>query len=117
MQSEKAARVTIEYSTEFVHNLRELAKRYRHIKSDVQPVIAQLQGGQTLGDQVPGTAYTIYKVRVRNSDSQRGKRGGYRLLYYLRTTTKILLVTIYSKSDQSDISTQKIRKIVEAWKA
>ncbi len=117
MQSENQTRVTIEYSAEFVHNLRELAKRYRHIKSDVQPVIEQLHSGQILGDQVPGTPYTIYKVRVRNSDSQKGKRGGYRLLYYLRTPTKILLVTIYSKSDQSDISAGKIRKIVGEWKA
>ena len=35
-------------------------KKYRHIRSDVQPVIDQLQAGEVMGDQVPGTHYTLY---------------------------------------------------------
>jgi len=35
------------------------------------------------------------KVRLRNSDAQRGKSGGYRVIYYLKTKAKIILVTIY----------------------
>jgi hypothetical protein len=47
------------------------------------------------------------------SDAARGKRGGYRLLYYLQTPTEIILVTIYSKSEQSDISAEEIRRILK----
>jgi len=56
--------------------------------------------------------YTVFKVRVRNSDVQKGKSGGYRVIYYLKTETQILLVTMYSKSDRSDITTTKIREIL-----
>lgn len=37
----------------------------------------------------------------------------YRLLYYLQTPTEIILVTIYSKSEQSDISAEEIRRILK----
>jgi len=56
--------------------------------------------------------YTIFKVRIRNSDVSRGKSGGYRVIYYLRTATSVILVTIYSKTEQSDISAAKIKNIL-----
>ena len=103
----------IRFTPEFKRNWRALAKKYRHIRSDVQPIIDQLQAGDFAGNQVPGTSYTIYKLRVRNSDLRKGKRAGYRLIYYLQTQTQVILVTIYSKTEQSDISTAQIRHIVE----
>ena len=41
-----------------------------------------------------------------------GKSGGYRIIYYLRTSISIILVTIYSKTEQADISAAQIRRIV-----
>ena len=112
MPNEPAEPVQVEFTQEFKRNLRALAKKYRHIRSDVQPVIDQLQAGEVVGDQVPGTRYTIFKVRVRNSDIRKGKRSGYRLVYHLKTPTNVILVTIYSKLDQADISAEQIRRIL-----
>ncbi|MEA1864264.1 MAG: type II toxin-antitoxin system RelE/ParE family toxin [Euryarchaeota archaeon] len=112
LKSEPAESMRVEYTQEFKRNLRALAKKYRHIRSDVQPVIDQLQAGEVMGNQVPRTHYTIFKVRVRNSDIQKGKRSGYRLIYHLKTHKNIILVTIYSKLDQSDISAEQIRHIL-----
>ena len=112
MPSEPAGPVQVEYTPEFKRNLRALARKYRHIRSDVQPVIDQLRAGEVIGDQVPRTRYTIFKVRVRNSDIQKGKRSGYRLIYHLKTPTNIILVTIYSKLDQADVSAEQIRRIL-----
>ncbi len=112
MPSEAAEPVRVEYTPEFKRNLRALAKKYRHIRSDVQPVIDQLRAGEVIGDQVPRTRYTIFKVRVRNSDIQKGKRSGYRLIYHLKTPTNVILVTIYSKLDQADVSAEQIRRIL-----
>jgi mRNA-degrading endonuclease RelE of RelBE toxin-antitoxin system len=112
MPSESSPRVDIRFTPEFKRNLRALAKRYRSIRSDLDPILAQLQAGQLPGDQVTGTGFPIYKARVRNSDAQRGKSGGYRLIYYLQTQTSIILVTLYSKSEQSDISASEVRRIV-----
>ncbi len=112
MPSELADVVHVEFSLVFKRNLRTLAKRYRRVRSDVQPVIAQLQNGEVVGDQVPRTGYTIFKVRVKNSDLRKGKRAGYRVIYYLKTPSRIILITIYAKSDRSDVSSDQIRRIV-----
>ncbi len=40
-------------------------------------------------------------------------RSGYRLIYWLRTPKDVILVTIYSKLDQGDISAKEIRRIIK----
>ena len=88
MPNEPAEPMQVEFTQEFKRNLRALARKYRHIRSDVQPMIDQLLAGEVIGDQVPGTRYTIFKVRVRNSDIQKGKRSGYRLVYHSTLETQ-----------------------------
>jgi len=105
--------IQIEFTPEFKRNLRALAKKYRQIRSDIQPVIDQLQAGEVPGDQITGTNQVVFKVRVKNSDIQKGKSSGYRMIYYLKTQTKIILVTIYSKLEQADITAKEIRKILK----
>ena len=111
MQTEPSS-LQVEVTTKFKRNLRILAKRYRSIRADIQPVIEQLQSGELPGDQIPGVGYQIFKVRVKNRDIRKGKSAGYRLIYYVKTLEKIILVTIYSKSDQADISQAEIQSIV-----
>ena len=113
MANEPPASVQVEFTPELKRNLRALAKKYRHVQSDVQPIIKRLQMGEFIGDQVPGTRYTVFKVRVQNTDIRKGKSSGYRLIYHLRTPRSVVLVTIYSKLDQSDISPTQIRRILE----
>jgi mRNA-degrading endonuclease RelE of RelBE toxin-antitoxin system len=61
---------------------------------------------------LPKTGYTVFKVRIKNSDIQRGKRSGYRMVYYLKTPETVLLITIYSKTEQDDVSAAQIRRII-----
>ena len=104
----------VEFTPEFKRNLRSLAKKYRRIRSDIQPVIEQIQHGDFLGDQIPKTGeHTLFKIRVKNSDIRKGKSAGYRIVYYVKSETKIILITIYSKTEQADISPAQIRRIVE----
>ncbi|MEK7250005.1 MAG: hypothetical protein AAB209_06220 [Bacteroidota bacterium] len=84
----------VEFTDEFKRNVRILSKRYRHIRSDLDEVIKRLEAGEVVGDQVQGVGFSVFKVRVRNRDIQRGKSGGYRLLYYLRTHEMVVLVTV-----------------------
>jgi mRNA-degrading endonuclease RelE of RelBE toxin-antitoxin system len=104
--------VAISFTLEFKRNLRALSKKYRSIRSDVQPLIDRLQSGELPGDQVSGVSLTVFKVRLQNSDNKKGKRSGYRCIYYLKTDAEIILVTIYSKSEQSDVSTARIRSVL-----
>jgi mRNA-degrading endonuclease RelE of RelBE toxin-antitoxin system len=69
-----AETVEIRFTPEFKRNLRALAKKYRHIRASIEPVLQLLEQGETPGDQVPNIGYTIYKVRIKNPDAKRGKR-------------------------------------------
>ncbi len=85
-----------------------------HIRSDIQPVIKEIESGNFIGDQIPRTkGYTIFKVRVKNADIRKGKRSGYRFVYYLKTHNEIILITIYLKNEQSDISSEQLRRILK----
>lgn len=103
----------IEFTSEFKRNLRHLAKKYRKIRSDIQPIIDQLIQGSIVGEQIQGTLLNVYKVRARNSDAHRGKSGGYRIIYYLVTQAHVILLTIYSKTEQQDIENQTILSIID----
>ncbi len=79
-------------------------------------MIEQLQAGEVLGDCLSGLNIVVFKIRVKNSDVQKGKSASYRLVYQVETPTRIILLAIYAKSDQSSISTTEIEEIVEAFK-
>ncbi|MBW4475709.1 MAG: type II toxin-antitoxin system RelE/ParE family toxin [Tolypothrix brevis GSE-NOS-MK-07-07A] len=104
--------IQVKASPTFNRNLRTLAKKYRSIRNDIQPVIEQLEQGELPGDQIPGVGYAVFKLRVRNSDTQKGKSGGYRLIYYVKTATGIILLTVYAKSEQVDIAADSIQSII-----
>ena len=106
--------VSIRFSDEFEEDLYRLSKRFRRIRLDIQSIIDHLQQEDFVGNRIVGIgeSYVVYKMRVRNSDIQRGKSAGYRLIYQVESPISILLLTIYSKSNREDISTNEIRDIV-----
>lgn len=111
MQSEPSS-FQITLTPRFKKDLRELAKRYRSIRSDLQPLIEQLQAGEIPGDRIAGVKYQVFKVCLKNSNIQKGKSGGYRVIYYLKTEREVILATIYSKSDLSDVSNEIIEEVI-----
>ncbi len=58
--------IQVEASSTFNRNLRSLAKKYRNIQNDIQPVIEQLEQGELPGNQIPEVGYAVFKLRVRN---------------------------------------------------
>jgi mRNA-degrading endonuclease RelE of RelBE toxin-antitoxin system len=104
--------VEVEASPTFNRNLRTLAKKYRSIRQDIESVIKQLQQGELPGDRVSGIAYAVFKLRVKNTDIQKGKSGGYRLIYYVKTVNGIVLLTIYAKSEQENLLPEDIATII-----
>jgi mRNA-degrading endonuclease RelE of RelBE toxin-antitoxin system len=102
------------FTPEFKRNLRQLAKKYRHIRNDLQSLLDELAKGSKPGDQITGIQHEVFKVRVGNSDARKGKSGGYRVIYHVKGEEAIVLITIYSKSDQADVSAAEIRRIIAA---
>ncbi|MCY3864614.1 MAG: hypothetical protein OXG68_04165 [Chloroflexi bacterium] len=54
----------------------------------------------------------MYKVRLPNPSARRGKSGGFRVVYYVQFADLIHLVTIYSKTDESDVGAYAVQGIL-----
>jgi len=109
--------IHIDLTPEYRRNLKDLAKKYRNIRSDTQSIIEDLQKGVIVGDRLVGfgSEIYVYKLRVKNSNIQKGKSAGYRLIYLLESATSILLLTIYSKAEKEDITVGDINSILGAY--
>jgi mRNA-degrading endonuclease RelE of RelBE toxin-antitoxin system len=68
--------------------------------------------GTKAGDQIPNVQYEVFKVRAKNSDASKGKSGGYRVIYCVRSDSEVVLITLYSKTEQADIAPKEIRRII-----
>ena len=104
--------VEIRFTKPFQRRLKSLAKRYRQIKKDVQPILHQLEVGNFIGDRIIGIGDTVFKVRAANSDIPIGKSGGYRLIYQILSPTCVWLLLIYAKSDQVDVTPDEVRDAI-----
>lgn len=49
--------------------------------------------------------------KVRWVLAGRGKSGGVRVIYYLATQDRILMIYIYSKSQQEDLSAEQVKRL------
>jgi mRNA-degrading endonuclease RelE of RelBE toxin-antitoxin system len=108
----EATPIEIKLTIEFQRKIRVLAKKYRRIRLDLQDVLQKLQAGDFVGDRLQDVGSTVLKARVKNSDAQRGKSGGYRLIYWLQSPSRVVLLDIYSKSEQDNIEVAEIQRIL-----
>jgi mRNA-degrading endonuclease RelE of RelBE toxin-antitoxin system len=114
MSESREVSIELTFTNLFKRRLKGLAKRYRRIQADIQPVLDCLLMGDFIGEQIPETKYTVYKARAKNSDAQSGKSGGYRLIYQIESPASVILHLIYSKSDQATVSAKEIQDLIEA---
>lgn len=96
----------------FRKRTRRLRRRFPSIHLDLRPLFQRLRNDERPGQLVPGVGYTVYKVRLPNRAARRGKSGGFRVIYYAQFSDRVTLLTIYSKTDDIDISNAEIRKLV-----
>ena len=102
------------YTDEFKKDLKKLTKKYPNIKQDLIPVIKLLSADEIIGDRVTGTGAKVFKIRIANSDLKKGKSAGYRLLYWLKTIDKTILLTVYSKSERVSMTAEEIKQIISS---
>ena len=57
--------VEVNLTPQFRKDLKNLAKRYRSIRKDLQSLIEELQSGNTPGDRIQGLDYQVFKVRLK----------------------------------------------------
>ncbi len=100
-------------SSTFKNSVQKLERRFRHVKEDVKIAVQTLLEMPRLGVVIPGGS-GVRKLRVRNTDIQKGKRGGYRLLYYVENEPeqKIFLLLLYAKSDREDVDKKELEQLI-----
>lgn len=103
----------VRFTLPFKRRFKALAKRYRQIQTDIQPIVDELQAGNFVGDQISGIRATVFKIRAKNSDIPTGKSGGYRIIYQVLSAEHVLLLLIYAKSDQADVSLEEIENAIK----
>jgi mRNA-degrading endonuclease RelE of RelBE toxin-antitoxin system len=103
----------ITVTNKFKKNLKILAKKYKNIKKDLQHFSNELIEQKIIGDKISNTGgKNIYKARISNSSSNKGKSGGYRVIYYIKNGNNYILLTIYTKSEKENLHSKEINKII-----
>ena len=92
--------IFIRFADEFENNLYSLSKRYRNIRKYIEIVLEQIQSGNFIGDRIAGLGedYLVIKVRVKNSNIQKGKSAGYRVIYQVKSPTRYSFI-IFRESE------------------
>ncbi len=102
----------VEIPPDFEKDLKPLRRKYPAVISEVRKLVKQLEVDERPGDKIAGVGRDVYKVRLPNPSAKRGKSGGFRVIYYVQVQDTVYLLTIYSKTDQINISAEKIRLIL-----
>lgn len=105
--------MNILYSKNFKRSAKKLSKRYRSFKKDLQLFVLSLDDNLKQGIKL---AEGLYKVRIKNSDNNKGKSAGYRIITYALIEDELFLVDIYSKSEMENIANEAIDLIVKQYK-
>lgn len=110
--------VQVDTSSNFRKNVKKLAKRFPNIERDIQEFFAAVKQNyrQKCGATVvPRCHKSVWKYRCKSSDLRRGQSGGYRIICYVDSNHSVIYpIAVYSKSDQSNISTAEINRLVKA---
>ena len=101
----------IEVLPRFEKELKQLSKKYKKIGKDLikfkQEIIKNPKFGIPLGND-------CYKIRVPNSSIPTGKSGGFRIITLVKIENdKIILLTIYSKTQKENITDEELKSILE----
>jgi len=105
---------SIEVTPLFEKQLKRLSKKYPSLKVEFTELVFSLkqtpEQGKSLGNN-------CYKIRLAIASKGKGKSGGARVISFIHIIqTRIYLLSIYDKSEQSDISDKDLRdwlKLIE----
>jgi mRNA-degrading endonuclease RelE of RelBE toxin-antitoxin system len=91
-------------------SIKDLSKHYRSTKDDVNDFLESVENLEGFGVELKKH---LYKSRIKNSDNNKGKSGGYRLISFaLVTKEQIHLLYIYDKSRLKNVTEKEIDGII-----
>ena len=94
----------------FDRNVKKIAKKDKLLYKDLQQLLETLTAKPDSGTHLGNKTY---KIRIKNSSSNKGKSGGYRIISYYWNKHTLGLLTIYSKSDRENIFENEIEELIK----
>ena len=93
------------FSEYFKKQLKKLKNKYPHVKDDLLASVTSFDPANEIS-----IGRSIYKIRVRSQDMQKGKSGGFRsYIYFYRKKNLLLPLCIYPKSETESITENELR--------
>ena len=94
----------------FDKQFKKLSKKYNLIKNDL---ISFMDDFEDIHKQSISIKNNLHKVRIANSNKNKGKSAGYRIYYYVKVEDNIHLLSIYDKSEFSKIDETILDQYIE----
>lgn len=95
-------------SKHFARESKKLYKKYQSLVHEVVGLIQSLENNPIQGTPI---GKHCYKIRLKITSKNVGKSGGARVITYFQVEgNTIILLSIYDKSEQSNISDSEILK-------
>jgi mRNA-degrading endonuclease RelE of RelBE toxin-antitoxin system len=92
----------------FNRNLKALAKHNPALRQDLETFLTTFDA-----EAHPVIANTSGARKARMAAKGRGKRGGYRVIYYLALADTVWLITIYDKVQKEDLTPDEAAQVAE----
>jgi mRNA-degrading endonuclease RelE of RelBE toxin-antitoxin system len=92
-------------------DVKKLIKKYPKIKDDLLDLTNKLEENPFVGIHI---GKNFYKIRMKNSSINKGKSGGFRVIYFVVIDEKILILKIYSKNEIENLSDEYIFSLLKA---
>jgi hypothetical protein len=102
----------IEYSDNFLKEAKKLSKKFKQLKTDLKEAVDEIENKNDMG--VP-LGFNLFKKRVKNSSIPTGKSGGFRVVIYQHIKEKLVLISIYSKTEKESVSDDELMEILKAY--
>jgi mRNA-degrading endonuclease RelE of RelBE toxin-antitoxin system len=106
----------------FKREAKPLLKKYPSLKQELEALQTQLLANPRLGVMI---TENLYKIRLAVKSKGRGKSGGMRVITYIweiaielveetdSSETVIFLASIYDKSEEENISSKDIERLID----
>ena len=102
----------IEYADNFLKEAKQLSKKFKLLKSDLKQVVDEIETKNDLGVYL---GFNLFKKRVKDSSIPTGKSGGFRVIIYQQIENKIVLISIYSKTEKENLSDEELSEIIKVY--
>ena len=99
-------------SDNFLKEAKQLSKKYKLLKDNLKEVVNEMQDTRDFGVSL---GFNLFKKRVKNSSIPTGKSGGFRIIIFEQLENKIILISIFSKTDKDNLSDEELSSVLKKY--